>query len=222
MTTKSKTCVVFGVGPGIGVSLVKLYRAKGFNVIAISRSEDKLKQLLIKNGITDTEALGCDAVDLDQVQSVMSRVVHKNNDIHTFIYNAAAMDNLGENPTFHKVSALQLVKDINASVTSAFLAAQIVLPQMKERKSGYVLFTGGGLSLYPSPVWGTLSMGKSGVRTLAHLLNQELKVDGVLCGTVTILGMVNSTPQLTPDKIASAFFNFEALSGGQYELQVRD
>ena len=45
----SKVCVVFGVGPGTGMSCVRQWAKEGFKVAMVSRTESKLKDLAAKN-----------------------------------------------------------------------------------------------------------------------------------------------------------------------------
>ena len=45
----AKVCVVFGVGPGMGMSCVRKWAKEGFKVAMVSRTESKLKDLAAKN-----------------------------------------------------------------------------------------------------------------------------------------------------------------------------
>lgn len=215
-----KTCIVFGVGPGVGLSLIKLYDSKGFNTVAIARDKARLQGLLRAEGLSRTTVFSVDAANVQAVSTVLNEITEQHKEVDTFIYNAAAMDNLGGHGPFNEIDINKFNQDFQASVSSAFLSAQIVLKQMKPRKKGTVLFTGGGLALNPNPSWGTLSMGKSGIRTLAQLLHTEMSPYGISCGTVLIVGMVGSTQSLAPAKIAEAFYAFNDLSGGSFEVHL--
>jgi short-subunit dehydrogenase len=216
-----KTCVVFGVGSGLGLSLIKKYDLEGYQTVAISRNESKLRELLDSNDLKNTKTFSIDASNINSVRNGFEKITKSFPEIDTFIYNAAAMDGLGSHGLFHEIEIEKFNADFQASVGSAFLAAQIVLKGMKRRKNGNVLFTGGGLALYPNASWGTLSMGKIGVRGLTQLLHEELRPLDIHVGTVTIAGMIGSNERFHPDQIARTFFDFHKVSEGNFEIVYR-
>jgi short-subunit dehydrogenase len=57
---------------------------------------------------------------------------------------------------------------------------------MSERRSGTILFTGGGLSLAPNPELISLSIGKAGIRALTLGTFESLKQKGIHVATVTV------------------------------------
>ena len=82
--------------------------------------------------------------------------------------------------------------DLAVNVGGALVAAQAVLPKMSERRSGSILLTGGGFALEPNPEYLSLSIGKAGIRALAHGLFESLKSKGVHVATVTVAAFVNA------------------------------
>ena len=56
---EDKICLVTGVGPGTGTSMVRKFSDGGYKVIMISRSEERL-QTLQKEIINTTWAANCD------------------------------------------------------------------------------------------------------------------------------------------------------------------
>ena len=76
-----------------------------------------------------------------------------------------------------------------------------------------ILFTGGGLAMYPTMHAASLSIGKAAIRSLALVLNEELKTEGIHVGTVTIAGQVGSEIQAAD--VAEAFWTMSKdRSGG--------
>ena len=53
-----KICLVTGVGPGTGSSMVRRFASGGYNVIMVSRSEDRLNKL--EKQIENTFSYPCD------------------------------------------------------------------------------------------------------------------------------------------------------------------
>ena len=68
-----------------------------------------------------------------------------------------------------------------------------------KKNGGAVIFTGGGLANHPHPMYGSLSIGKAGIRNLALQLHDPLKADGIYLGTLTI------TNEVTPDSETHSF-----------------
>jgi short-subunit dehydrogenase len=102
-------------------------------------------------------------------------------------YNAASMRKatLAEQPrdTFNG--------DLAVHIGGALVAAQAVAPKMSERGSGSILLTGGGFALQPHPDYLSLSIGKAGIRALAHGLFESFKAKGIHVATVTVSTLVS-------------------------------
>jgi short chain dehydrogenase len=77
-------------------------------------------------------------------------------------------------------------------------ALQAAITDLKQ-KLGAVLLTGGGLANHPHPMYGSLSIGKAGIRNLALQLHDPLKADGIYLGTLTI------TNTVTPNSATHSF-----------------
>lgn len=63
--------------------------------------------------------------------------------------------------------------------------------------------------MYPSPDFGSLSLGKAGVRSHAKMLAEALKTKSIRVGTVTICGIINPDDEKhNPDRIAENYWDF--------------
>jgi len=94
---------------------------------------------------------------------------------------------------------------------------------MKARRSGTILFTGGGLALDPWPQMSSLAIGKAGIRNLAWSLHKDLKPHGVRVATVTVAGVAQpGAGPLDPAAIAEVFFALhqQPVDGGEVERVV--
>ena len=113
-----------------------------------------------------------------------------------------------------------LINDFQVNVAGALVAVQAILPQMQtSQKTGTILFTGGGFALYPQPDFASLSIGKAGLRSLAHTLGMALKPQGIKVGIITISGMVDEAdPKYNPTAIAEEYWQF--YSTPQSEIEV--
>lgn len=95
--------------------------------------------------------------------------------------------------------------DFRVCVVGALIAARALAPAMVAEGRGTLLFTGGGFALYPSSSAPSLSIGKAGLRSLALMLAEELRPQGLKVATITIAGSIAEGTPFAPSRIAAAF-----------------
>ncbi len=94
-----------------------------------------------------------------------------------------------------------------------------VLPDMQTLRRGTLLFTGGGFALTPDPRFASLSLGKAGIRSLAHQFSILLKDTPIRVGMVTVCGYVDpKSPKHTPTAIANEFWKLHEGTAGSWEI----
>ena len=194
------TCLIIGAGSGNGLAIARMFGRKGFHLILASRGADRRSKLIAELELEGIVAKGID-VDCADPGTVFSEVA-KLGPIDVLVYNVAAF-------TMAPPSSLdpkQVITDITVNAVSALAAAQAVIPEMKARGHGTILFTGGGFALSPSVALASLGMGKAALRNLAFSFHDELRLYGIRAGTVTILGEVKPGTPFDPGKIAEAFW----------------
>lgn len=201
----SRVITIIGAGPGIGQAVAEKFGAEGFSVVLISRRKKKLEKLcqtLIEKGI-DAHTIVGDASDADSMRDVFNQIWEKWDFIDVVHYNVAKIKNVN----IANETADGLTRDFKINVASVMTAVQLAMPDMEEKGTGAILITGGGFALHPDPQFGSLSIGKAGIRNLANLLHQELKQKNIFVGTVTVCGMVKSdADKYTPANIAEQFW----------------
>ena len=182
----------------------KKFGKQGFNVCMIARNAKKLEQLkqeLAKENI-EADYRAVNATDLGALEEAVRGFLSKD-DIDVMHYNVADMR---KSPILQE-SVDSLVRGFKLSVAHGLAVSQLLIPSMTKRGKGTLLFTGGGFSIYPHPEFGSLSLGKAGVRNLAGSLYKALKDQGIKVGTVVIRGTVNGgEARYTPDAIAGEFW----------------
>ena len=145
-----------------------------------------------------------DAGDLAALHTALASIAHDIGPVEVLVYNAYRASYALPST----VRPENVVDDFRVNVVGALAAAQAVLPGMRRRGRGTVLFTGGGLALDPTG-WldaCSLAIGKAGLRSLALTLNKELAPAGVHVGTVTIAGMIQPGTAFAPEKIVEAYW----------------
>lgn len=201
----SKVIVIIGSGPGIGQAVAEKFGTKGFSVALISRRKEKLEKLkneLIEKGI-DAHAFVGDAGDTESMKDAFNQIWEIWEHIDVLHYNVAKMKMVN----MANETADGLTRDFKVNVASVMTAVGLVLPDMEKKGNGTILLTGGGLGLQPNPEFGSLSIGKAGIRNMAASLHTALKPKDIFVGTVTVCGYVKADAEKhNPKNIAEQFW----------------
>ena len=211
-------CAIAGFGAGVSMGVAKVFAKEGYTLALIARNLEKLEvnaQELRQAGYT-VHTFAADAGNADALIQAFAEIRSQLADPEILIYNAAVM-------TMTKPSELstqQLVTDFNVNVVGGLVAAQQVIPAMKSSGKGTILFTGGGLALYPFADLVSLAIGKSGMRSLVFCLAQELQDSGIHVGMVTICGTVEVGTHFDPDAIAQSYLTLHQQSPENFETEI--
>lgn len=201
-----KVAIVAGAGPGMGIAIARRFAKEGYRIGLIAR--DKVK---LNNYVSELSTLGvktavhsADLCDLVAVKTAFESLIEELGAADVLVYNGAR---------WHEQRAMEIDPmtfnwDMALCCTGALAAAQNVYPDMKKAGSGSILFTGGGLALYPE--YGanvsSLTAGKSALRGLTYAMAKELEPENIHVGIVTIAGKVAEGTVFAPDLIAERYW----------------
>ena len=141
----SRTAVIAGVGPGLGAALVRKLAREGCQIGMLARSPTFIESLakeLSLSGQT-TCAVPCDLTLPDHVTTSMERVRNKLGPIDTLIYHAggAAWNSILD------MRPEEFEQGWRVCAYGAFLCVRAVLPDMLQRGSGAIVFSGATSSI---------------------------------------------------------------------------
>jgi 2-keto-3-deoxy-L-fuconate dehydrogenase len=122
-----KTCIVTGGSSGIGLSIVKLFTDKGYQVFNLDLQPSNLATLRGAD-------INCDISNVEQVQSIISNIA-KTATIDALVSNAG----IHFSGNIENTSAADLDKVLNINVKGAYAAIKAVLPHMKANKNGAII-----------------------------------------------------------------------------------
>ncbi len=200
-----KVIAIVGMGGGIAFGVARKFGKQNFVVAMIGRNGKKLreyKDMLEAEGVMSEFYVG-NAADEFSLRDALGRIEDELGTPDVLLYNVA---NIRKQPLLTETTE-EMLYDYKMNVLGAIIAAQEVTPGMKKRGNGCILLTGGGFALYPDPNFGSLGVGKAGIRNLSHSLSKALDGSGVSVGTVTVCGIVNaSNPVHNPENIANKFW----------------
>ncbi len=202
----SKTAVIFGVGPGIGVAAAREFAALGYRLALVARTSLKLERLVAQLEAAGATAKGfvADGGDGASIDAVVPEIRKwAQGDPSVVVFNAFTSQPAG--PT-HKVSPAGFARSLLVNAAAAQHLAYHFAPALVAAGEGSLLFTGNSMPLHPmGNGFGTLSAGKSAMRSLALTLAEDLAGSGVRVGLLTVDGPTARGSALDPDVIAAEF-----------------
>jgi retinol dehydrogenase-13 len=127
----AKTVLITGCNSGIGLETAKELASKGFNLILICRSQEKLNilhtELAQLNSNIKIAGYVCDLADLAQVQATAKQIATEQPDIDIVINNAGIWDSKHLSST----DGFELTWTVN--YFAVFILTQHLLPILKNR-----------------------------------------------------------------------------------------
>ncbi|MFD8870549.1 SDR family NAD(P)-dependent oxidoreductase [Streptomyces sp. NPDC059590] len=205
------TIAIVGAGPGLGLSIARVFGGHGFDVALVSRSKDKLDALvaeLAEAGIA-AEGFPADVADSAQLATALERAIARFGriDVLEFSPHAGLTMTAPQDVTVDVLRPL-----IDSLLYGAVTAAQTVLPGMLEAGSGTLLFTTGGGALTPYPMLADANIAQAGQRNWALNLHNTLADKGIYAANVAINLMIGTeapegVPHRSPDDIALDYWN---------------
>ena len=221
-------CVVAGVGPGNGLSLVERFADEGYDVVALARDARRVREMFMDVAAT---AISCDVTDASQVEETFSEIRERHGPVDTLIYNAGS----GKFATFDDVEADDLEQSWRVNTLGLFQCAKQVVPDMLDNGGGTIGVTGATASTRGKPFTTAFAQAKGAQRLLAQSLAREFGpqgihvflyiVDGVI-DTPRTRQMMSDKPDdffLDPDDIAQAVWTTaqQPKSAWTFELDLR-
>lgn len=213
----SKVIVIIGAGAGIANAVAEKFGRQGFSVALISRRKEKLEKLkneLVDKGISAHAFVG-DAGDTESMKDAFNQIWEIWEHIDVVHYNVAKLKMVN----IANETADGLTRDFKVNVAGVMTAVNLVASDMEKKGEGTILLTGGGFALEPNPDFGSLAIGKAGIRNLAGSLHAALKSKNIFVGTVTVCGLVSPTAEKhTPKNIAEQFWKLYT-DKNEFEIQ---
>lgn len=168
-----KNIIITGAANGIGYFLVKQLLSENYNVTVLDLETGSLIGLCTE--YNSLFPMVCDVRDLTQMKLCVSESVKKFGNVDCAIHNACLctfenMEKTEEN-TFRDV--------MNVNYYGALHLSRAVLPYMKERKEGKVIFTSSGVGVMGFVNISPYATSKAAIEALAKCLNIEYQNDGI-------------------------------------------
>jgi len=183
MDMKDKICIVTGSARGIGKAIAKRYVQDGAKVavadLDLAAAEATAREL---SAISPGEAIGIqmDVTDEAAVNAGVAAVAEKWGGIDVLVSNAGVQ-------IVHKIEAFpfdQWKKLLSIHLDGAFLTTKAVIPHMKKRGGGSVIYQGSVHSKEASPLKSAYVTAKHGLLGLARVVSKEGAAYGVRANVI--------------------------------------
>ncbi|RFB81586.1 SDR family oxidoreductase [Methylovirgula sp. 4M-Z18] len=163
------TALITGATSGIGRAMAVALSDAGYDVYALGRSKSALEDL--RAGRPKITPIAVDVTDRDGIEAVVS-------DLHVdvLINNAGIMPPLG-NFADMKIADIDATLEVNLS--AAILLTRLIVPQMRDRGAGHILFTGSSAAHTAFPNIAVYSAAKAAISGFAASLRTDLSQYGI-------------------------------------------
>jgi NAD(P)-dependent dehydrogenase (short-subunit alcohol dehydrogenase family) len=219
-------CAVVGIGPQNGTSFARRFASEGYAVALLSRKTDYSNELAAE--LESAKAYACDVTDAAAVEAAFTAVRGDLGEVDVLVYNAGS----GVWGNIEELSAHDFEQSWRINTMGAFLVSKQVIPSMKEKKAGTIIFVGATASLRGKPFTTAFAPAKASQRSLAQAMARHLWPSGIHVALLIIDGGVKSLDSdanleapktLNPDDIATTayFLAQQPRSAWSFEVDVR-
>lgn len=198
-----KTIVVIGAGAGLGFSVAKKFAGEGYKVVLVARNRESLEKMseeLKSKGYEACFKIADTSVD-EEYAKALEEIKNEHGTPDVVVYNTGITT-----PDPAELSTEELVHHFKTDVAGAYTTVNKFIDDKFIEKKGAIIFTGGGLALYPADGFIPLSIDKAALRSLAYILHGKYKEQGVFVGTVTVCGSINGDDYFSSDNIAEIYW----------------
>lgn len=180
--------VITGATDGIGKAYAKRFAKMGYNLVIISRSEDKLKatkeEIMSKyKSCNDVRTVAADLSRSD-VYDKIAAVLSGLDDIHILVNNVGISYKYPEFLTAVPESRQQFESIVNCNIISMTRMIEMVLPKMEAQRRGVIINMSSYSASYPMPLLSVYAASKVYVDFLSRALHMEYKSKGITIQSV--------------------------------------
>lgn len=171
-TTMSKTILITGASSGIGKAAAQHFQEQGWNVVATMRTPEQEEDL---TKLDDVLVTRLDVLDESSIKAAVDAAIERFGTIDVLLNNAG----YGAYGPLEAFPMDRIRRQFDTNVIGLLAVTRVVLPHMRERKSGVILNVSsiGGKIAFPL---GSLYHGtKFAVEGITESLQYELEPFGV-------------------------------------------
>jgi NAD(P)-dependent dehydrogenase (short-subunit alcohol dehydrogenase family) len=199
--TKKPVAVVAGAGPGNGAALARRFAAAGYAVALLARNRGNLDAIL--GELETARGYACDVGDAASVEAAFADIRRDLGPVEVLLYNAGS----GVFADVESITPEQFEQSWRVNALGALLCSQQVIPAMKEKSRGSIVFIGATASRRGNVQTAAFAPAKAAQRSLAESMARKLWPSGIHVALIIVDGVVDlpRTRQAMPGKPDDAF-----------------
>jgi len=171
---KDQIVLVVGASSGIGRETAILFAKEGARVMAAARREDRLKSL--KEEYPSIEIAVADAGDAAAMERLAAETTKRLGPIDILVYNTGT--NIKDRSLTRLSTGLWDMM-LTTNLNGAYYITHAVLPGMRERKAGHIIFVASISAMVPDVSGAAYQASKRGLVGLAHAIRVEERENGI-------------------------------------------
>jgi NADP-dependent 3-hydroxy acid dehydrogenase YdfG len=210
--------VIVGAGPNLGAAVARRFGGEGMSVGLVSRNREKLEAIaegLAREGIT-ADVAPADIRDASALSSAIASLAERLGPIDVLEYSPLPARE------FMKPILETTVDDVRPvlefSVLGSVAAATTVIPSMRERGAGTILFTTGGTAINTNTMRAGTGIAFAGEVAYARMLHDALRDEGIHVGHTAVGGSIAPGGDHEPAAVADVLWRHHTQRG---EFQIR-
>jgi NAD(P)-dependent dehydrogenase (short-subunit alcohol dehydrogenase family) len=178
-----KTCLVSGVGPGLGRQVAKLLAEHGADLVLAARRQGTLDDVAAEVGGTGARVVTVptDITDPSQCERLVATADAELGGIDVLVNNAFRFDVL---KTFEDVDLDAWRKIMETNLFGSLQLTRAALPLLRRRQGGSVVMVASMAARVPPPLQGGYAISKGALLTATRVLASELGPSGIRVNAV--------------------------------------
>ena len=169
-----------------GASFARRFASEGYAVALLSRKTDYSNQ--IASELESAKAYACDVTNASAVEAAFAAVRTEMGEIDVLVYNAGS----GAWGNIEELSAHDFEQSWRINTMGAFLVSKQVIPSMKKKKAGAIIFVGATASLRGKPFTTAFAPAKASQRSLAQAMARHLRPTGIHVPLIPTHGVIKA------------------------------
>jgi NAD(P)-dependent dehydrogenase (short-subunit alcohol dehydrogenase family) len=214
MTTPKPVAVIAGAGPGNGAALARRFTEAGYAIALLSRHPATLDP--VPDDLSGARSFVCDVTDPISVDRAFASIRSDLGVIDVLLYNAGS----GVFADVETITLDQFEQAWRVNAYGALLCSRQVIPGMKEKGAGAIIFVGATASRRGGIRTAAFAPAKAAQRSLAESMARRLWPTGIHIALIVIDGVVDlpKTRAAMPDRPLDAFVDPAGVAEIAYQL----
>jgi NAD(P)-dependent dehydrogenase (short-subunit alcohol dehydrogenase family) len=179
-----KTIAIFGAGPALGLSVARRFGREGYRVALVARRQESLDELAAALPDVETATFRADLLDPAQLAAAVAAIEERFGQVDVAVWSPGGLDQ-------PRVEVLDIDPDelpgqLDLLLLAPIRLARLLLPGMRKRGDGALLYASGTSATMPVPQLGNVGVALAGMRNYIFGANAALSGEGVYVGVVPI------------------------------------